>query len=194
MRATAKPNTRSNSDRTRPSRGKRKTVHFDESSDREDESNVAETSPNGSSSATQSTIELRVPTNRNDNATTMDTSRPNDQAASDAEVSKSAVWDYAVKLSNGQAKCLRCNRQVSCKGHSTTGLRRHLHRCLNSSLFAPTTGGTNARGSKRSSMTDDAKRKLHELIYKCIVQDGRTFGDMRKPGMRRLLEELLPGG
>jgi hypothetical protein len=194
MRATAKPNTRSKSDRTDSTRRKRKTVHFDESSDQEDESNAAETSPNGSSSATQSTIEFRVPTNTNDSATTMDTSRPNDQDPSDAEVPKSAVWDYAVKLPDGQAKCLRCNRQVSCKGHSTTGLRRHLHRCLNSSLFAPTTGGTNSRGSKRLSMTDDAKRKFHELIYKCIVQDGRTFGDMRKPGMRRLLEGILPGG
>ena len=43
-------------------------------------------------------------------------------------------------------------------------------------------------------MTDEAKRKFHELVYKCIVQDGRTFGDLRKPGMRRLLDEILPGG
>ena len=91
MRATAKPNARFKSDRAQPSRRKWKIVHFDESSDREDESNVAEISPNRSSAATRSTIELRVPTNRNNNAITMDTSRPIDEDASDVEVPKSAV-------------------------------------------------------------------------------------------------------
>ena len=117
MRATAKPNGRSNSSRKPSDRTKRKIVHFDECSDPENDSNVAEASTTGSSYATQSTIELHVPANRNDNATTMDTSRPNDQDASDAVVPRSAVWDYAVKLLNGQAKCLRCHRQVSYKGH-----------------------------------------------------------------------------
>ncbi len=49
---------------------------------------------------------------------------------------KSELWDYATKLHNDKAKCHKCNREISYKDDSTTGLRRHLQRCSNmSKLF-----------------------------------------------------------
>ena len=51
---------------------------------------------------------------------------------------RSEVWNYATKLENGRAKCHNCNREISCKDHSTSGLRRHLHRCINISKFTST--------------------------------------------------------
>jgi hypothetical protein len=101
---------------------------------------------------------------------------------------KSEVWDYATKLHNGKVKCHKCNREISCKDHSTTGLRRHLQRCLNISKFI-----SNAHRSSNSTINNDMKKKLNELVYKCIIEDGRSFGDLRKPGMARFIEEILPG-
>ncbi|CAF4343832.1 unnamed protein product, partial [Adineta steineri] len=37
------------------------------------------------------------------------------------------------------------------------------------------------------------QKKLNELVYQCVIQDGRNFGDLRKPGMIRLLNEIVPG-
>jgi hypothetical protein len=110
------------------------------------------------------------------------------QEVTDVPEAKSEVWEYATKLQSGKAKCHNCNREISCKDHSTTGLRRHLHRCVNSSKF-PRSGG----GTSNKSISNDMKKKLNELVYQCIIEDGRTFGDLRKSGMTRFLNEILPG-
>ena len=110
------------------------------------------------------------------------------QNATDALPVKSEVWHYATKLQNGKAKCNNCNREIGCKDHSTSGLRRHLHHCLKISKFASIGSGV-----FKKSLNSIMKKKLHELVYKCIIEDGRSFGDLRKPGMTRLLEEIVPG-
>ncbi|CAF3965061.1 unnamed protein product, partial [Rotaria sp. Silwood1] len=100
---------------------------------------------------------------------------------------KSEVWNYATKLPNGKAKCKSCNREIACKDHSTTGLRRHLDRCMKTSKFL-----SNNSTIFNKSINIQMKKKLHELVYQCIIQDGRSFDDLRKPGMSRLLQEIIP--
>jgi len=194
MRTKADSNVHPKNNRKTSNRQKQKATRFDDISDDDGDAVVGEQLPSGSLSTTQSTIQLRASTDMGDMVDPMNTTGSADQDGVDAVVPKSSVWDYAVKLPNGKGKCLKCNREFSCKGHSTTGLRKHLHRCLNLSVFAPDTGRKNARNGNEKSMSAEVKRKFHELVYKCIVQDGRSFGDLRKTGMARLLEEILPGG
>ena len=37
------------------------------------------------------------------------------------------------------------------------------------------------------------KQRLLVLVYKYIIEDGRTFDDLRKPSISHLLEEIVPG-
>ncbi|CAF3680339.1 unnamed protein product [Rotaria sordida] len=101
---------------------------------------------------------------------------------------KSEVWNYATKLPNGKAKCKSCNREIACKDHSTTGLRRHLDRCMKTSKFL-----SNNSTIFKKSINIQMKKRLDELAYQTIIEDGRTFDDLRKPGISRLLQEIVPG-
>ena len=100
----------------------------------------------------------------------------------------SEVWKYATKLSNGRAQCHNCDKQISCKDHNTSGIRRHLYRCMRISKFAPVNSVTFEK-----SIGNDMRQKLSELVYKCIIEDGRCFGVLRKPGITRLFKGILPG-
>ncbi|CAF5138057.1 unnamed protein product [Rotaria sp. Silwood1] len=121
---------------------------------------------------------------------TFDQQQVNDTTRIDDNVlpTKSEVWNYATKLPNGKAKCKSCNREIACKDHSTTGLRRHLDRCMKTSKFL-----SNNSTIFNKPINIQMKKKLHELVYQCIIQDGRSFDDLRKPGMSRLLQEIIPG-
>lgn len=103
--------------------------------------------------------------------------------------SKSLVWNYADKLPNGKAKCLKCNKEISIKDHSTTCLRRHVNRCQKLSIFSPK---KNVQKSS-SKISSDMKDRLDRLVYSCLIQDGRSFSDFQKPGIVRFLQEALPG-
>lgn len=139
-----------------------------------------------SSSSLHSANQTNITTDANETSS-RDQSVDQTQEKSDAPPTKSEVWDYATKLSNNKAKCHNCNREISCKDHSTTGLRRHLRRCANVLKFAPVSHPS------RNGINRDVKKKLNELAYRCIIEDGRGFGDLRKPGIARLLHEILPG-
>ena len=178
----------SKSTRKTTSRAKRKVLHIDEISDDENLSTTIDQQPSESYSSSRSTIKILTIAGINQS---IDQSQLTDlsQEENDTEYPTSGVWKYATKLSNGKAKCLKCHREISCKDHSTTTLRRHLHRCQNISKFASSSGGH----SSKTSISADVKKKFHDLVYKCIIQDSRSFGDLRKPGMARLLGEMLPG-
>ena len=143
--------------------------------------------PIRSPSSSHSKNKTTTTTNTNETASQ---AQPIDQTQPETVASpmKSVVWRYATKLQNGKAKCHNCNREIACKDHSTTGLHRHLHRCINISKFTSSSGN-----SFKSSVRNDVKKKLNELVFKCIIEDGRSFGDLRKPGITRLLDQILPG-
>ena len=71
---------------------------------------------------------------------------------------------YATKMDNEKVKCHKCPREIGCKGYSIIGLRRHLYSYLSVTVV----------------------RKFNSLLYDCIIKDGRSSGDFRKPGYARL--------
>ncbi|CAF4657409.1 unnamed protein product, partial [Rotaria socialis] len=137
-----------------------------------------------SSSRPKTTSAITTDTDESENQDELTDDKQDD---SDGDTLKSEVWNYATKLNNGKAKCNNCNREISCEDHSTTDLRRHLFRCIKIPSFM-----SHRNDSSISSIGHDLKRRLNELVYKCIIEDGRTFGDLRKPGIIRLLEDIVP--
>lgn len=103
--------------------------------------------------------------------------------------SRSLVWNFAKKLPNGKAKCLKCNKEISMKDYSTSCLRRHLASCQKLSIFK---SKKNSRTSS-SAISSETKQRLDNLVYNCLIQDGRSFGDFQKPGIVRFLREAVPG-
>jgi hypothetical protein len=105
----------------------------------------------------------------------------------------SQVWQYAERCpGTNYSTCCLCpdKKKISTNNGSTSTLRKHLiskHQ-LHDLELPPA-----KRKLPASSITDDKKQHLHGLFIKCIVRDGRTFNDFQKPGMKKLLEELIPG-
>ncbi|CAM4822508.1 unnamed protein product [Rotaria magnacalcarata] len=105
----------------------------------------------------------------------------------------SEVWKYAIREDDpNYATCCLCKeyKRISTNNGSTSTLRRHLilkHKLKD--LILP-----NIK-TKRSTLSMDPIRKqqLHNLSVDCIVRDSRTFNDFEKPGIKRLLQEFIPG-
>ncbi|CAF2018076.1 unnamed protein product [Rotaria magnacalcarata] len=133
---------------------------------------------------TSSTINISIDTDESN----QDESTDDEQEERNLNTLKSEVWQYATRLNNGKAKCNKCDREISCKDHSTTGIRRHLYHCMKIPSFT-----RHINASSTSSIGRDMTQRLNELVYKCIIEDGRTFGDFRKPGISHLLEQIVPG-
>ena len=100
------------------------------------------------------------------------------------------LWTYMIKQEGGKAKCKICNVLLSRKNGATSGLRKHLDRIHQIKPPENTTGKPRS-GSYRVSV--DQKKKLDTLIISCIVEDGRSFNDMRKPGIMKLFNQMAPG-
>ena len=66
---------------------------------------------------------------------------------------------------------------------------RALH-CLGLQQFKTGNGRGGIR--KRTKLSAAVVRKLNSLVYDCIIEDGRSFGDRRKPGLARVLSEMVP--
>lgn len=43
------------------------------------------------------------------------------------------------------------------------------------------------------SISPDQKRNLHQLAINAVIEDGRSFNDLNKPGITKLLNGLLEG-
>ncbi|CAM4823633.1 unnamed protein product [Rotaria magnacalcarata] len=46
---------------------------------------------------------------------------------------------------------------------------------------------------KPSQIKPEKKRELHEAAIDCIITDGRSFNDFRRPGMDKFLNVIYPG-
>jgi hypothetical protein len=44
-----------------------------------------------------------------------------------------------------------------------------------------------------NKLSPDQKRKLHQLAVNAIIEDGRSFNDLNKPGITKLFNGLLEG-
>jgi len=105
----------------------------------------------------------------------------------------SEVWKYAIRLPNSNySTCCLCpdHKKISTNNGSTSTLRKHLiskHQIDQLSLQ------NGKRKRPISSININRKKELHQLFINCIIHDGRTFNDLQKPGMKKLIQELIPG-
>ena len=103
---------------------------------------------------------------------------------------RSHVWEYMEKEQGDKAKCKLCAAMLSRKNCGTTGLRKHLLQVHKLHQFAmcPT-----RKRPKTNQISVERKKQLDSLAIRCIIEDGRSFGDMRRPGLLKVFNGLVPG-
>jgi BED zinc finger len=95
-----------------------------------------------------------------------------------------------IKQENEKAKCKICSKLLSRRNGGTTGLRKHLHQVHQIQSFK---AKNKTLRSNLCQISPEQKKKLDSLVVKSIVQDGRGFDDMRRPGIAKMINYLLPG-
>lgn len=101
---------------------------------------------------------------------------------------ESQVWKYAVRNDdNVTATCKICNNIVKTKNWSTTGLRKHLTQVHQIPLEI------SKSKTEKSKISNSLKKELHTLAINAIIQDSRSFDDLRRPGILNFLRKAIPG-
>ena len=85
--------------------------------------------------------------------------------------------------------CILC-LELSRKGQSTSSLRRHLRMVHRLKDFEEKTIKSTKKNHLITGLSTDAKRKLHALALNAIIEDGRSFNDLNKPGILKLFNSL----
>ncbi|CAF2407349.1 unnamed protein product [Rotaria sp. Silwood2] len=101
----------------------------------------------------------------------------------------SYLWDYMTKQKE-KAKCNICSAVLSRKNGTTSGLRKHLCQMHKLECFSVNSKTVDI---KPHQIGVDEKKKLDSLIINAIVEDGRSFGDMRQSGILKVFNHLTPG-
>ena len=101
----------------------------------------------------------------------------------------SEVWKYMTKIGE-KAECNICGTHLCRKNGGTSGLRKHLLQIHKLGSYGSSSVG---KRMKPGQLSTDEKKKLDSLIIKCIIEDGRSFVDMRRPGLLKVLNHLVPG-
>jgi hypothetical protein len=83
--------------------------------------------------------------------------------------------------------------ELSRKGQTTSSLRRHLRLVHQLKEFDESTIKSKQKDNLTTGLSIDAKRKLHALALNAIIQDGRSFNDLNKPGIIKLFNSLSDG-
>ena len=102
----------------------------------------------------------------------------------------SNVWEFMQVRGNDKAKCNICEKILSRPNGGTSGLRKHLRQVHKLEMFSIS---SIKKRQKTSNLSIDEQKKLDLLIIKSIIEDGRSFGDMRRSGVMKLFEHLVPG-
>ncbi|CAF1371007.1 unnamed protein product, partial [Didymodactylos carnosus] len=100
----------------------------------------------------------------------------------------SKVWEYFNRVENEaslQAECIICKQRLKTPNYSTS-LFKHL---LKHGIEYEKGGMLCTR---TSAMSKEQKRKLDDLAIKAIVQGGRSFGDLRKLGISKFIQQCAP--
>ncbi|CAF1473004.1 unnamed protein product, partial [Didymodactylos carnosus] len=101
----------------------------------------------------------------------------------------SKVWEYFNRVENEaslQAECIICKQRLKTPSYSTSPLVKHL---LKHGIEYEKGGMLCAR---TSAMSKEQKRKLDDPAIKAIVQGGRSFGDLRKLGISKFIQQCAP--
>ncbi|CAF1421677.1 unnamed protein product [Rotaria sordida] len=107
-------------------------------------------------------------------------------------IRESSVWKYATKIDPEKARCDICKIEISRKGQSTSGVRRHLRTVHKLKEFEEKTIKTTKKNIMINNLSPDKKQKLHVLALNAIVEDGRSFNDLNKPGIIKLFNGFRP--
>ena len=102
----------------------------------------------------------------------------------------SNVWNHMEIEGVDKARCQICGAILSRKNGGTTGLRKHLlrvHKLRSVSVVSI------EKRRQPDNLSVDQQKKLNSLIVRCIIEDGRSFGDMRRSGVLRFIDHLMPG-
>ena len=146
------------------------------------------------SSSSHSNSKKRSKVSHNSIASTQANQVLSDKTNTIPTVFTSNVWQYAIRGENksNYAVCCLCpdNKRISTNIGSTSTLRMHLilqhgkHDLVLQNKKRRTTGTT---------IDSLKKRGLHQLCVSSTIRDGRTFNDFEKHGIKKLLQEVMPG-
>lgn len=82
---------------------------------------------------------------------------------------------------------------LSRKGQTTSSIRRHLRSVHKMDEFEEKHVDPSVTNNSFNQLSIDQKRKLQSLAVNAIIQDGRSFNDLNKPGIAKLFNGLLDG-
>lgn len=82
---------------------------------------------------------------------------------------------------------------LSRKGQSTSSIRRHLRLKHKIEGFEEKHVDLSEQNNEFNQLSMDKKRALQSLAVNAIIEDGRSFNDLNKPGIAKLLNGLLDG-
>lgn len=80
---------------------------------------------------------------------------------------------------------------LSRRGQSTSSVRRHLRMVHKIKQFEEKSTKRKKQTMMINNLSPDEKRKLQELALNVIIEDGRSFNDLNKPGIMKLSNGLL---
>lgn len=100
------------------------------------------------------------------------------------------LWHYMTKQQNEKAKCEMCDVVLSRKNGSTTGLRKHLHQVHKLERFGIVSKKSRL---KCKQLSNEEKKSLDALVIQCVLEDGRSFSDMRQSGILKVFNRLVDG-
>ena len=104
---------------------------------------------------------------------------------------RSSVWSHATKISPAKSQCNKCKKFIKTPNGGTSTLKKHLidiHGLIHlKSLQSSRTK------KEKNELSRERKIRLDYLANLAIYEDGRTFTDLRKSGIRKFLAEAVPG-
>ncbi|CAF1202668.1 unnamed protein product [Adineta ricciae] len=101
---------------------------------------------------------------------------------------KSAVHEYASKISPNEYQCKLCSKIVRCTVDTNSNIRRHLALSHGKMQLA-----CKSHRSPRATIPSDKKNLLDEAAINCIITDARCWNDFKRPGMIKFLSVAVPG-
>ncbi|CAF1670409.1 unnamed protein product, partial [Adineta ricciae] len=112
---------------------------------------------------------------------------------SDSVDRKSHVWEYFERCQDPEvlrAKCFLCEDELRTPNYATSSLIRHLEQRHNLQQAAQIQ--VLPVQTKSNKLSRAERKRLDSLPINAIIQDGRSYGDLHKSGMKKLIDGLQP--
>ena len=97
------------------------------------------------------------------------------------------VWEYYERVDDENAKCSKCNKLMSCKGSSTSGLNRHLTSIHNININKRKCIEQKEKNLSKTSINQQPsilsftkRQSLQEIVAKLAALDGLSINTICK--------------